>query len=144
MKIKYADIEIASGEDFQSARKKVFESKEVSIWLARLNSKLRTEGVHYFEEKQRLIQEHALKYESDGEERKGNRVVRSWKKGDIVSDEKGVKFANAQAFLNALAELQQFEITISDMDRISSDLETTPPLSPAEIEALMHFVEVKE
>jgi len=144
MKIQYADIEVASGEDFQSARKKTFESKEVSIWLARLSHKLRTEGVHYFEEKQRLVQEHALKHESDGEERRGNRVVRSWKKGDLVSDERGVKFRDVPAFLNALADLQQIEIEIADMDRISSDLEASPPLTPAEIEALMRFVNIKE
>jgi len=144
MKIQYADIEVASGEDFQSARKKTFESKEVSIWLARLSHKLRTEGVPYFEEKQRLIQEHALKHESDGEERRGNRVVRSWKKGDLVSDERGVKFRDVPAFLNALADLQQIEIEIADMDRISSDLEASPPLTPAEIEALMRFVNIKE
>lgn len=144
MKIKYADIEIASGEDFQSARKKTFGSKKVSIWLARLASKLRDEGAPYFEEKQRLVQEHALKYESDGEERRGNRVIRSWKKGEIVADDNGVRWENAPAFFKALSDLQKIEIEIPGIDRISSDLETTPPLTPAEIEAMMHFVEVEE
>ena len=84
-----------------------------SYQLARIFNKLEQEIRIYLAEKQKIVERYAKRYESDGEQKdKNGKVIKSWKKGDIIFDGQTVKIADPQEFNIAMMELLQTEIDL--------------------------------
>ena len=131
--------------------KKEFTTK-TSYWLAKIFDKLSSEARIFATEKNKLIEKYALRHEKDGEERecgadgkekKDGKIIRSWKKGDIVSDGRSTSLADVRAFAEKLKELTDIEIDIK-IKKIEFDLDKEVQCTVEEMALLFPLIDVKE
>ena len=128
---------------FQVIIKKQFSAK-TSYWLARTLDKLQQEAKIYLAEKQKLIEKYANRYEKDGEEKdKEGKVIKKWKKGDMVGDGRSVSLSDVEGFTKEINELIEIELDLN-MKPILLDFDVEPSLTIEEMTLLLPLVEVKE
>ena len=132
----------ANSPTVQTIIKKSFTAK-TSYWLARVFDKLRREAKIYLSERQKLIEKYARRYEKDGEEKKDGKVIKSWKKGDMISDGQSVSLADMAGFTKEINELTEIEIEIG-INKIKFDLEKEPTCTIEEMAILLPLLDVKE
>jgi len=133
---------MANSPAFQVIVKKQFSAK-TSYWLARVFDKLQREAKIYLAEKQKLIEKYAKRYEEDGEEKKDGKVVKSWKKGDMIGDGRSVSLTDVDGFTKEINELTEIEIGIG-IDKIEFDLDKESNCTVEEMGSLLPLIEVKE
>lgn len=126
----------------QSITQKTFTTK-TSYRLARVFDRLRREAKIYLAERQKLIEKYAKRYEKDGEEKKDDKVIKSWKKGDMISDGRSVFLTNTADFTKKINELTEIEIEIG-INKIKFDLEKEPVCTIEEMVILLPLLDVKE
>lgn len=142
MKIKNSYFEGLATKDIQPLLAKEFTAK-TSYWLARLFDRLEQEAGHYFRQKQKLIDKYAKRYEEAGEERLDGKTIKSWEKGDMISDGQTISLKDPEAFSKELNEIIEIEIDLK-LDKIQIDLEKEPSLTIDEMLILLPFIEIKE
>ena len=128
---------IGNNSLLQDLAKKSFTAK-TSYWLAKTFDRLQKEGAIFFAERQKLIEKHAKRYETDGEEGE-----RKWKKGDMISDGKSVSLNDVEGFSKDMKELAEIEIDLG-LHKISFDLDREPACTVEEMSLLVPLIEVKE
>jgi len=133
---------IANNSSFQVIIKKQFSAK-ISYWLARVFDKLQREAKIYLAEKQKLVEKYAKRYEEDGEEKKDGKVIKTWKKGDMIGDGRSVSLNDVDGFNKEINELVEIEISIG-LDRIEFDLDKEPNCTVEEMGTLLPLIEVKQ
>ena len=133
---------MANNPTFQVIVKKQFSAK-TSYWLARVFDSLQSKAKIYLAEKQKKVEKYAKRYEEDGEEKKDDKVVRSWKKGDMIGDGKSVSLNDVEGFTKEINELTEIEIGIG-IDKIEFDLDKEPACTVEEMGSLLPLIEVKE
>jgi len=132
---------------FEEVGLKVLESvmkikftANTSYWLAKIYDKIKTEAKYYFDAKNRCADECALRYEEDGEEREGDKVIRTWKKGDIVLDGRMVVFADQERFNKEVETLMDIEIDL-EIRKFKIILKDEPNITPKNMRILLPFIE---
>jgi len=133
---------IANSPVVQAIVKKSFTAK-TSYWLAKVFDKLQREARIYLAEKQKIIEKYAKRHDEDGAEKKDGKVIKSWKKGDMVSDGQSVTLDNVVEFQKEITELTEIEIELG-INKIEFDLDKEPVCTVEEMGLLMPLVSVKE
>jgi O-phosphoseryl-tRNA(Cys) synthetase len=127
----------------QVITQKQFTAK-TSYWLARVFDKLQREAKIYLAEKQKLIEKYARRYEADGEQKDNTgKVIKSWKKGDIVGDEKSVSLSDAEGFTKEINELTEIELDIG-INKIEFDFDKEPACTVEEMSLLLPIIKEVE
>ena len=131
--------------------KKSFTAK-TSYWLARVFDEFPGKFKIYLSEQQKLIDKYAKRHDEDGAERekdkdgnevKGGKVIKSWKKGDMITDGQSVSLNNIQEFQREITELTEIEIEVG-INKIDFDLDKEPSCTVEEMSLLLPLIEVKE
>lgn len=117
----------------QTIIKKPFTAK-TSYWLARVFDKLQRETKIYLNEKQKLIEKYAKRYDADG---------KNWKKGDMITDGQSISLTNIKDFTKEINELTEIEIEIG-INKITFDIEKEPACTIEEMTILLLLLDVKE
>ena len=139
---QYLDT-MASSLVIQTIIKKSFTAK-TSYWLARVFDKLQREAKIYLAERQKMIEKYAKRHQSDGEKKdKDGKIVKSWKKGDMISDGQSVSLTDIKEFTKEINELTEIEIEIG-INKIAFDLEKEAACTIEEMAILLPLLDVKE
>ena len=115
----------------------------LSYQLARIFDALEREIRIYLKEKRKIIEKYAKRYDEDGEQRDGKgRIIKSWKKGDIVSDGQTIILEDAQTFSKAMDELLKTGIDLG-LKKVKMDFDDSKidNLSVEEIKVLLPLIE---
>ena len=94
----------------------------------------------YVKAKQKLIEKYARKHDNDGEEMKGGKIVRKWKKGDVVTNGDQIEMADMMGYVESLEELQDRIVEISGIEKIEVDFNLEPKISGEEMRLLFPIV----
>lgn len=137
---RYFELLGTGNEVVKSILGKPFTSK-TSYWVAKWFSRCESEAKLYMHEKQRVIEKYACRHENDGEEIKGGKIIRTWKKGDIVSSGGTVEIANARDYIRELEELQCIEIDLDGVQIVKFKPEEEPKLTPEEMLVLLPIID---
>ena len=116
---------------------------KLSYRLARIFNALEKEMKIYFAEKQKIIEKYAERYDKDGQQKdKNGKVIKSWKKGDIISDGQTVALADIAGFNSAMQELLQTEVDLG-MEKVRIDFENPKmdQLTVQEMQILLPLME---
>jgi len=128
---------------FQSLRDKDVFPKEFKprYWLSRCLDKAIQELNHYLEAKRDLIKRHATKYEKDGKETdKDGKVIREWKKGDLIIDKSGEpEWKDFELYQKELNELQEIEVDFG-FKKIVCDWSNGPDVNQNEMLIIIPFL----
>jgi len=131
----------------------------VAYSLARIFDNLQKEIRIYSAEKQKLIEKYAERHIADGEEKKDDKVIRKWKKGDVVSDGQSVSLKDVTGFTEEMNKLSESEIDLGlcraeiDLEEMKQCLDEFDPARPIaekpifsieEMSILMPLIKIKE
>lgn len=143
MRVTNRDINNFLSSNIITILNKGFTTK-TSYWIARLVKRLEIEAKVFFTERQRLIEKYAARYDADGQQVRGGKVVREWKRGEIINTDGNIKLIDVGAFNREVDELLDIEVEVPGLEPITYDFNLEPTLTPAEIITLMPFIEIKE
>lgn len=113
---------------------------KAAYWIARIIDKCRQEARPYLAEKDKLIERFGARHDSDGEESRAGKIVRRWKKGDLIHEAGGIKLDDPRAYLEALAELQGIEIDLP-LEPVRIDFDKEPNMTADDILPFLPFIE---
>jgi len=93
---------------------KVFDDPVPRYWLSKALNMIMSEAKEYFKLRREIAEECAKKYDEDGETKKDGKVIKKWKKGDVISlPDGGVEIENRKDFNEKLEKLQAIEVEIN-------------------------------
>ena len=143
IKITPAYLEKLNGSSLLASFSKKSLGNKVSYQLARIFDALEREAKIYFAQKQKVIEKYAKRHEEDGQQKDENgKVIKSWKKGDIVSDGQTVAIADIAGFNSAMQELLETEVDLGiEKVRINFDDPKMDQLTIEEMNLLLPLME---
>lgn len=129
---------------FQTLMEKDVFPKEYKprYWLSKCTDKAVQDLNHYLEAKRDLLKRHAKKHDKDGKKTddKG-KVIREWKKGDIVVNDLGdIEWENFELYTKELEELRDIEVDFG-IQKIKCDWSSGPDVTQREMQIIMPFLE---
>lgn len=131
IKIKNRFFETMLNEKMKSIVKRDFTAT-TSYWLAVIiEDKIEPLSKHYFQQKQKLIEKYALRYEEDTGKNK---------KGDIVSDGNNVSLKEPEKFTKELESILDIENDLG-IKKIKFDFKEEPKIPIEEMMFIRPFIE---